>query len=65
MTLLITSKSSTLPKVKKKINKRKESKSWIGYHCRNIKSIKDYRNKLYVKFIKHPMKPIKVTMLNF
>ncbi len=39
------------PKVKKKINKRKESKPWITAGI--IKSIKT-RNKLYIKFIKHP-----------
>jgi hypothetical protein len=39
------------PKVRKKINKRKESKPWITAGI--IKSIKT-RNKLYIKFIKNP-----------
>jgi exonuclease III len=39
------------PKVRKKINKRKENKPWISAGI--IKSIKT-RNKLYIKFIKNP-----------
>ncbi len=39
------------PKIRKKINKRRENKPWITGGI--IKSIKS-RNKLYIKFIKNP-----------